>query len=192
MRSLRSFISVSVAAAGLMTANTAGELLARRSWSFSRRSPTGRRFDLFADCSERDSISLRFRRLRRAACCPCRSPRAWRFPDPTSSMFSSFRPRSFADEFTTGDDGKIAHHGLRRSPEPGAFTAQMFQHAAQLFTTRAASASRFDVFGDDEQRLTRSDNFIQERQELGQVCDLLLVEKNQGIFLDGLQCGRVG
>jgi hypothetical protein len=54
---------------------------------------------------------------------------------------------------------------LRRSPNPGAFTARDLQSAAQLVDDERRERLAFDVFGDDQQRLAGLDHGLEERQQ---------------------------
>ena len=78
---------------------------------------------------------------------------------------------------------------LRRSPKPGALTAQMFKHAAELVDHQRRQRLAFDVLGDNQQRLARSGVF--PAAESGRaVGDLLLVDQDLGVLQDAVHLGR--
>ena len=87
----------------------------------------------------------------------------------SSSTFSSLRPRSSLMNLPPVTTARSPIIALRRSPKPGALTAQMFSTPRSLFTTSAASASALDVLGDDQQRPAAGDDLVQQRQQLGEV-----------------------
>ena len=55
---------------------------------------------------------------------------------------------------------------LRRSPKPGAFTAQHVERAAELVDDQRGEGFAFDVFGDDQERLAGVDDGFQHRHEV--------------------------
>src|SRR5215204_2138017 len=91
-------------------------------------------------------------------------------PRSSSSTFSSFRPRSSLMNFPPVTVARSPIIALRRSPKPGAFTAQ-------LVHDQRRQRLALDVFGDDQQRPAAGDDLVQQRQQLGQVRDLLLVQQ---------------
>ena len=73
---------------------------------------------------------------------------------------------------------------LRRSPKPGALTAADVQHAAELVDDQGRQRLAVDVLGDDQQRLARLGDLLEQRDHLAEVADLLLVEQDQGVVED--------
>ena len=65
---------------------------------------------------------------------------------------------------------------LRRSPKPGALTAQTFEHAAELVDDQDRQRFALDVLGDDQQRLAGLGDLLQQRQQVADVGELLLVD----------------
>ena len=65
---------------------------------------------------------------------------------------------------------------LRRSPKPGALTAQTLQDAAELVDDQGRQRLALDVLGDDQQRLAGLGDLLQQRQHLADVATLLLVD----------------
>ena len=79
---------------------------------------------------------------------------------------------------------------LRRSPKPGAFTAQIFRVPRMRFTTRVASAS-LDVFGHEQQRLVAGGHdLLEDGLDVLEGADLLLVEQHVGVLEFALLCRR--
>ena len=81
---------------------------------------------------------------------------------------------------------------LRRSPKPGALTAQTLQRAAQLVDHQRRQRLAVDVLGDDEQRLARAGDLLEQRQQVLHVRDLLLVDEDEGVLEHRLHALRVG
>ena len=71
---------------------------------------------------------------------------------------------------------------LRRSPKPGAFTAQAFSVPRSLFTTRVASASPSTSSAMTSSGLPAARDLLEQRQQVLHVADLLLVDQDVGIF----------
>ena len=64
---------------------------------------------------------------------------AW--PRSSNLMFSSFKPNSSAITVPPVKIAMSSNIALRRSPKPGALTAQVFKMPRMLFTTNVANAS---------------------------------------------------
>ena len=56
-----------------------------------------------------------------------------------------------------------SHMALRRSPKPGALTAQTLKRAAQLVHHEGGEGFAFDVFSDDQQRLADLGDLLEQR-----------------------------
>ena len=67
---------------------------------------------------------------------------------------------------------------LRRSPKPGALTGADVQHAAKLVDDQRRQRLGLDVFSDDQQRAAGRDDLVQQREQLGEIADLLLVQQD--------------
>ena len=52
---------------------------------------------------------------------------------------------------------------LRRSPKPGALTADDLERATELVHDERREGFAFDVFGDDEERLAGLGDLLEER-----------------------------
>ena len=75
----------------------------------------------------------------------------------------------FADEFTTGDDGEIAHHRLAAIAETRGFDRTNIQYATQLVHHERSQCLGFNILGNDQQRPPGGNHFIQQRQQLRQI-----------------------
>ena len=82
---------------------------------------------------------------------------------------------------------------MRRSPKPGALTAQHLEHAAQLVDDQRRQRLALDVLGDDQQRspglrdlLEQRDHVLQRRQILS------IADQDERILEHGLHLLRVG
>src|SRR3954468_19523209 len=212
-----SFISVSVAAPTFTTA-TPPESLARRSWSFSR-SKSESVFSTsaliwlmrprIASASPLPStmVVVSFVTTTRRARPSCET-----------CVFSSLRPIS---SVMTSPPERIAMSSsmrLRRSPKPGALTATPVNVPRSLFTTRVARASpstssamsssgfaplidppaegrealTLDVLGEEQQRLARLNDLLEDREQVPDRADLLVGDEDVRILEDGLHAVLVG
>ena len=55
---------------------------------------------------------------------------------------------------------------LRRSPKPGAFTARDVERAAELVHDERRERLALDVLGDDEERLARARDLLEQREQV--------------------------
>jgi hypothetical protein len=97
-------------------------------------------------------------------------------PRSSSSTFSSFRP-SPRDELPAGDDGEVAHHRLAAIAEARRLDRAHLSTPRSLFTTRPP-APRLDISAMISSGLPRRDDLVQQRQQLGEVRNLLLVQQD--------------
>lgn len=96
--------------------------------------------------------------------------------------FSSDRPTS--SEITT-PPVRIAMSSsiaLRRSPKPGAFTAQTLTMPRMVLTTRGRQRFAFDFLRHDQQRLAGLGHALEDGQQVAHVGDLLVVQQDEGII----------
>src|SRR6266568_2298578 len=95
-----------------------------------------------------------------------------RFARPTSFSvaFSNVRPTSSAITWPPARMAMSSSMALRRSPNPGAFTAQVVDHQCR---------ERFalDFFGHEEQRLPGLGYLLEDGQQVADVGDLLIVQE---------------
>ena len=80
---------------------------------------------------------------------------------------------------TTGEDGDVFEHGLAAVTEARCLDGGHVQGAAQLVHHESGEGFTLDVFGDDEERLAGLGDFLEKRQHVLEVADLLLVDEDQ-------------
>src|SRR5205823_1777999 len=86
------------------------------------------------------------------------------------------------DELAAGDDGEIAHHGLATIAEAGGFYGTNLKHAAELVDDERGEGFGLHVLRDDQQRLAAGHDLVEQRQQLGEVRNLLLVQQDVRVF----------
>ena len=96
----------------------------------------------------------------------------------------------FADQRAAGEHGDVAEHGLAAIAEAGRLDGADVEHAAELVDDQRRQRFAFDIFGDDQQRLARLGDLFQQRHQLAQVADLLLVNQDQRVFEQAVHLGR--
>ncbi len=97
----------------------------------------------------------------------------------------------FSDHLSSGEDGDIFQHGFSSVAESRSFNRSAMEGSFKLVDDQCGQSFTFDLFGDDQQRLSHLGHVLQQRQEFSQVADLLLMEKNQRIFEDTFHPVRV-
>ena len=71
---------------------------------------------------------------------------------------------------------------LRRSPKPGALTAEHREGAAELVHDERRERLTVDVLGDDEQRLAQLDGLLERREQVLDAGDLLVGDEDGGVL----------
>jgi len=85
----------------------------------------------------------------------------------------------FGDQLTTSQGGNILHHGLARSPNPGALTASTFNIPRSLFKTSVARASpSISSAMINQIALANLNEFFQHRDNVLGGGNLLIVDKD--------------
>ena len=79
---------------------------------------------------------------------------------------------------------------LRRSPKPGALTAQTLSTPRSLLTTSTASASLSTSSAMISSGLPAWADLLQQRQQVADVGELLLVDQDQRVLQLALHLGR--
>ena len=113
-------------------------------------------------------------------------------PRSLSVTFSSLMPSSSAMTLPPVRMAMSSSMALRRSPKPGAFTADAVQRAADLVDHQRRQRLAFDVLGDDDERLAGAGDRLEHRQQVLHRADLLLVDQQVGILEHGLHLVRIG
>ena len=80
---------------------------------------------------------------------------------------------------------------MRRSPKPGALTAQHW-NALELVDDEGSQGLALDLLGHDEQGPAHAGHVLEQGQEVLEVRDLLLVEEDEGLLEDALHPLRIG
>ena len=191
MRCLRSLSSTSVAAPTPMT-QTPPASLARRSWSFSR-SQSESVFSISA-LIWRDAV---LDGLLVAATLDDRGvvlgdDDAAGGAEHLEADLVELEPDLRGDDLAAGEHGEVLEHGLAAVAEAGRLDGGRGEHAADLVDDQRRQRLAVDVLGDDQQRLARPDDLLQQRQQVGDRGDLALVDEHVGVLEDGLHALGVG
>src|SRR5690606_5983223 len=88
----------------------------------------------------------------------------------------------FRDDGTTGEDGDVFQHGLAAVAEARILDGGGLQDATDVVHDQSRQGFAFDVFGNDQQRTAGLGNLFQDRQQVTDVADLLVVDEDEGVF----------
>ena len=97
-----------------------------------------------------------------------------------------------ADHGAAGQDRHVAEHGLAAIAEARGLDRGDVQHAPQLVDDQGGQGLALDVLGDDQQRLARLGDLLEQGDQLAQAADLLLVKQDQCVLEEDLHRGRRG
>ena len=86
-----------------------------------------------------------------------------------------------ADQRATGEHGDVAEHRLAAVAEAGSLGGTDVEDTAELVDDQRREGVAIDILGDDQERLARLGHFLEEREELTEIRDLLLVDEDQGV-----------
>jgi len=98
----------------------------------------------------------------------------------------------FGDQTTTGEDGDVFHHGLAAITEARSLDGADVDGATELVDHEGGQSFAFDLFGDDQQRLAGLGHLLEDREQVLEGADLLLVEEDVGVVLLNLEGLGVG
>src|SRR6185437_932601 len=87
----------------------------------------------------------------------------------------------FADRLTAGQDGDVLQHGLAAIAEARRLDGRDLEAATQAVDHQSRKRFTFDVFRDDHQRLAGLHHGLEQRQQLVEVGELLLVDQDVGV-----------
>ena len=90
------------------------------------------------------------------------------------------------DALAAGEDRDVLEHGLAAVAEAGGLDGAHVERAADLVHDERGEGLALDFLGDDEERLAALGDGLEEREELLEVGDLLLVDEHVGVLEDGL------
>ncbi|MHC4245200.1 MAG: hypothetical protein ACYSUU_00215, partial [Planctomycetota bacterium] len=91
-----------------------------------------------------------------------------------------------AEEGASGQGRDVAEHRLATVAEAGSLHRTDLEHAAQSVHDEGREGLVVDVLGDDEERLARTGDLVEERQQVREVRDLLLVDQDHRLLDDRL------
>src|SRR6476659_3271100 len=87
----------------------------------------------------------------------------------------------FRDRLTAGQNGDVLQHGLAAIAEARSLHGSNLEAATQTVDDEGGESFAFDVFRDDDQRLAGLHHGLQQRQQLVQRGELLLVDQDVGV-----------
>ena len=96
------------------------------------------------------------------------------------------------DAASTSENGNVLQHGLASVTESGSLDGADIQHATQLVDHQGGEGFTFDVLGNEEERLAALRDLLQQRQEVVQVADLLLMNQDVSVLENGLHRFLIG
>ncbi len=89
------------------------------------------------------------------------------------------------DDGAAGEDGDVFQHGLAAVAEARGLDGAGLEDAAQVVHHQGGERLAVDVFGDDEERLAGLGDLLEDRQEVADVGDLLVVQEDERVLEDG-------
>src|SRR5690606_6329062 len=89
------------------------------------------------------------------------------------------------DAAAAGEDGDVLEHGLAAVTEAGSLDGADIQRATDLVDDERGQGLALDFLGDDEEGLAALGDGLEQREELLQVGDLLLVDEHVGVLEHG-------
>ena len=96
--------------------------------------------------------------------------------------FFEFHAQILGDQAARAQNRDVLEHGLAPVAEPGGLDRRDLEAAAQLVDDQRRQRLAVDIFSDDEQRLSRLDDRLEERQHRLQRGELLLVNEDVRIL----------
>src|SRR6266702_4187631 len=88
----------------------------------------------------------------------------------------------FGNDLAAGENGDVFEHGLAAVAEPRRLHRAGLEDAAQVVHDQRREGFVFDFLGDDKQRPSGLGHLLQERKQIADVGDLLVVQKNIGVL----------
>ncbi|EKE17432.1 MAG: DNA polymerase II large subunit [uncultured bacterium] len=88
----------------------------------------------------------------------------------------------FGDHGTAGQNSDIFQHGLATIAKARRLDGNGLQDAADVIHHQRCQGFAIDIFSDDQQRTASLGDLLQNRQQVADVRDLLVVQQNQRIF----------
>ncbi len=97
----------------------------------------------------------------------------------------------FADQRAAGQDGDVAQQGLAAIAEARRLHRTDVERAAQLVHHQQRQGLGLHVLGDDQQRSAGLADLLQNRDQVANVADLLLVNQDERVFQAALHGRRI-
>src|SRR5207244_12436945 len=94
----------------------------------------------------------------------------------------------FADELAAGEDGDVFAHGFAAITEARRFDGADVEGAAELVHDESRERFAFDVLSDDQQRFADLGDLLENREQVFETADLLLVVEDVRIFEPAFDC----
>ena len=88
------------------------------------------------------------------------------------------QPELLGDDLAAGEDGDVLQHGLAAVAEAGGLHGARGQGAAEVVHDQGGQGLAFHLFGDDEHRLARLRDLLQQGQHVLHAGDLLVVDED--------------
>ena len=104
-----------------------------------------------------------------------------------SSKLSQFdvlqlNSKIFADHGSTSQNGNVAKHGFAAITEARGLNSTNVQRASKLINNQQRQRFGVNIFGDDQQWNARLANLFKDRNQRGNIADLLLEDQNLCVF----------
>src|SRR5690606_12519011 len=97
----------------------------------------------------------------------------------------------FADHLAAGQHGDVVKHGLAAVAEAGRLHAGALQHLAQVVHNQRGERLALDVLGDEHHLLLSAGKLLEQRHQVLDAAELLVVQEDVGVFELGAQVGAV-
>src|SRR5690606_16360407 len=91
----------------------------------------------------------------------------------------------FGDHGAASQDGDVFQHGLATVAKARGLHSGGLQDTADVVHNQGGQGFAFDVFSHDQQRTVGLGNLFQDRQQVTDVADLLVVDQDERIFQNG-------
>src|SRR6266852_5070058 len=96
--------------------------------------------------------------------------------------FLEGQPDFFGNDLAAGENGDVLEHGLAAVAEPRRLHRAGLEDAAQVVHDQRREGFVFDFLGDDEQRPSGLGHLLEERKQIADIGNLLVVQKNIGVL----------
>src|SRR5438132_491981 len=98
----------------------------------------------------------------------------------------------FGDHAAAGQDADVLEHRLAAVTEARGLHAHALERAADLVDHQGGERLALQVLGNDEERLAGTGHLLEQREQVLHGRDLLLVNQDVDVLVDGLHAVRVG